>query len=59
MINKVCAFLYILFIIFILIINSLLVDAIDKTSDVNKIRENIKVLPYNYWLHRCYYYVLR
>ena len=48
MINKVCAFLYILFIIFILIINSLLVDAIDKTSDVNKIRENIKVLPYNY-----------
>jgi len=48
MTNRMCIFLYILFVIFILIINSLLIDAIDKTSDVNKIRENVKVLPYNY-----------
>jgi hypothetical protein len=48
MTNKIWIIVYILFIVLALIINSLLVDAIDKTSDVNKIRENIKVLPYNY-----------
>lgn len=43
--NKIGIILYILIVILTLIINSLLINAIDKSNDVKIKKENSKVLP--------------